>query len=398
MKKAVIQNGTVIKPFEMIKDVAVHMDDGIITGLSRSAEISADEQVIDARGLYVCPGLIDIHTHGGGGSDFMDATDADFAQAMRFHCSNGTTSLVATTVSAPDDQTSAMLEVVRRHKNKVLAGSRLLGANLEGPFLSRTNCGAHLPEYLRIPHDEQQWLYAAYADVALMTTLSPELSGSIELIRDLAGRGIVVAGGHDDADDDQIKRAIDAGMSHITHVFCATSMIAFRQGRRNVGLSMLALLDNRLTVELIADNNHLPPDLVKLALRCKGADKACLVSDCMRAGGMPVDEQTYVLGPRQAKNAQKAIVTGDVASLPDKSRFAGSITPVGKMVQNLVRRYGMSLTDAVRMATDTPARIIHQENRIGRISPGLYADFCFMDHDFNIVKTVTAGETVFSRT
>lgn len=397
MSKAVIKNGAVISPFEIVHNVDIHINDGIITEISRALDESNDEIVIDAKGLYVCPGFIDIHTHGGGGSDFMDATVDDFAQVMIFHSSNGTTSLLATSVSAPDDQTVAMLEIVRRYKNKVFSGCRLLGANLEGPFLSQKNRGAHLPEYLRIPQDEKMWLYNEYADVVMMTTLSPELSGCTQLISDLVKKRIVVAGGHDDADDDQIKKGIDAGMSHITHAFCATSMIAFRQGKRNVGLSMIAMLDDRLSIELIADNNHLPPDLVKLAHRCKGADKACLVSDCMRAGGMPADEQTYVLGPKLAPNAQKAIVTGDVASLPDRSRFAGSITPVGKMVRNMVRRYGMAIPDAVRMATDTPARIIHQETKIGRISPGLHADFCFLDYDFNVVKTVTAGEIVFSR-
>ena len=397
MQKLIIRNGLVITPFDLRRDISVLVKDGLIDSLAADGDIhESDCQVIDAGGCYVCPGFVDIHTHGGGGSDFMDATADDLAVAMAYHSSQGTTALLASTVAAPVGQMTAMLDLIRRYRSQIVAGCRLLGAHLEGPFLSEKNRGAHLPQFLLVPASAGWQFVRDYADVIVNLTVAPELPGSISLIRDLAERGIIISGGHDDALDSEIRQATDAGMSNVTHVFCANSTIAFRHGRRQVGLACRSLIDDRLTVEMIADNHHLPPDLVRLIYQCKGAGRACVVSDCLRAGGMPADGQEYVLGPRSAAKAQHAVVADGVASLPDGSRYAGSITPLSGMVRNMVRDCGIPLIDAVRMASATPAAIIRQ-NDIGSIVPGKKADFCLLDNNLNVAKTIVGGQIVYDR-
>ena len=217
------------------------------------------------------------------------------------------------------------------------------------------------------------------------------------MIRDLVDWGIIVSGGHDDAADNEVRAAIDAGLTNLTHLFCAMSSVANKHGTRCVGLTEIGLIDDRLSVELIADNHHLPPELVRLAYKCKGPQKACVVSDCLRAGGMPVDGTVYTLGSKYDERSQRFVAAGDVASLPDGSRLAGSVQPIGRMVKNLVEDCGIPLVDAVCMASYTPAKVIRKEHTIGSIAPGKKADFCIMDQNLLPVMTIVDGNIVYSK-
>ena len=391
----IIKNGTVLTPFEAL-DTSVAVEGDVIV---RAGELDTehDENIIDATGCYVCPGLVDIHTHGGGGGDFMDTTEDSFRKALRFHSSFGTTSILASSVTAPIEQLIKMLKVVRKFKNGKRQISRVLGAHLEGPFLSEKNRGAHNRECLLIPARHGYDFIRENHDVIENVTLSPELPGALEMTKELIGLGIVVSGGHDDSKKAEIMPLIDAGLTNLTHVFCAMSTNMMRDGIRSVGLTEIGLLDDRLSVELIADNHHLPPELVRLAYKCKGPQKACLVSDCLRAGGKSSDGTLYTLGADSDQDAQKFIVAGDVAILPDRSRYAGSIQPIGRMIKNLVSNCNIPLLDAVCMASFTPAKIINKENLIGSIAPGKKADFCILDSNLNVVKTIVGGKVIFNR-
>ena len=169
-----------------------------------------------------------------------------------------------------------------------------------------------------------------------------------------------------------------------------------RDGVRNVGLCELGLTDDRLTVEFIADNHHITPDMVKLICKCKSADKLCIVSDCLRAGGMPVSDTLYILGRKQDAEAQKFLVSDGVARLPDGSRLAGSIQPLSQMVRNLVVDAGVPLHDAVTMASLTPAKIIGEDGRIGSIEVGKLADICLLDQNLIVKMTITDGKIVYN--
>lgn len=394
----IITNGIIITPFKVLYELDVIIHSGIIIGFKeRGTYSSENEEIVDATGCYICPGFVDIHTHGGGGSDFMDASYEDYCKALSFHSSNGTTSLLTSTVTAPVDQIKDVLAMTRKLKDKVVSGCRVLGVHLEGPFLSKKNKGAHVEKFLLTPEENGYTFVEENDDVIVNVTISPELPGSIKMIKDLTKLGIIVSGGHDDATDDDIYEAIDAGLTNLTHIFCAMSSVANKKGRRRAGLTEIGLIDERLSVELIADNHHLPPELVRLVYKCKGPQKACVVSDCLRAGGMPSDGTTYALGPRNDPHAQQVVIKGDVASLPDGSRLAGSIQPISRMVRNLVQYCGIPLVDAVCMGSFTPARIIGKEQMIGSIAPGKKADLCVMDSSLIPKVVIVDGNIIFHK-
>lgn len=390
----IIKNGVVITPHEKkLTDITV--ENGIITEIAKSDR--TDSNVIDATGLYVCPGFVDIHTHGGCGGDFMDAEDESFDAVLKFHSQSGTTSLLATTVTAPVDQVVSMLDVVRKYNAKEEPVCRVQGAHLEGPYLSLKNKGAQHEKYLRVPAKDDYSFILENSDIVKTVTIAPELEGAAKMVRDLTAKGIVVCGGHDDGDEDRTKPAIDAGLAHCTHLWCAMSTVAMHDGIRKIGLMEMGLLDSRLTVELIADNHHITPDMARLVYKMKGADKMCVVSDALRAGGMPIDGRLYSLGSKQDKTAMQFVVAQGVAKLPDHSRYAGSIQPVSQMVRNLVQDANIPLVDAVKMGTLTPARIAKLDKTVGSITEGKNADFCLLDHELNVVMTIVGGRVVYER-
>lgn len=395
-----LKNGNVVTTYEILKNTDVCIEKGMISGIGTFDPI-ADETVVDATGLYVCPGFVDIHTHGGFGGDFMDATEDAFAAACAFHAQNGTTALLATSVTAPVDQITDMLDTLRKFQQKQRTAvlnrapvTRVLGAHIEGPYISYKNKGAQHESYLRVPARDDYSFLMENRDVVKTVTIAPELDGAAKMAADLTACGIKVCGGHDDGRRDLILPVIDAGLSHCTHLWCAMSTVAMREGVRSVGLVELGLVDDRLTVELIADNHHITPDMVRLVYRCKGADKICVVSDCLRAGGKPADGTLYTLGTVKDPNAQKFIVSDGVARLPDGSRYAGSIQPVSQMVRNLICDCGIPIVDAVRMGSHTPAKIIGVQNELGSVSVGKRADFCLMDTGFKVVQTFIDGNPV----
>ncbi|MBQ9964441.1 MAG: N-acetylglucosamine-6-phosphate deacetylase [Clostridia bacterium] len=387
----ILRNGCVVTPFEILRKADVKIEDGYITEIGNVTE-SAGETIYDMHGAYICPGFVDIHTHGGFGGDFMDATDESFDNALRFHGVYGTTSVVPTSVTAPFEQIEAMLNTVRRYRSQTPKTCRVLGAHLEGPYLSMKNKGAQKQEFIRVPARDGYAIFTENADIIIRATIAPELEGAAEMTKALTEKGIVVFGGHDDGERDLIMPVVDAGLAGCTHWYCAMSVAAMRNQVRSVGLMEIGLIDDRLTLELIADNHHLPPELVRLAYRCKGAEKICLVSDCLRAGGMPIDGKLYSLGLLGDETAQRFKVADGVAVLPDGTRYAGSIQPLSQMVRNLVLDCNVPMVDAVRMASLTPATVVGMQDCIGSVAVGKYADLCILDSNLQVVNTMVNGQ------
>ena len=411
----VIKHGNVILPDKIINDCDIFIKDGMIQKIGHIAGNDVqensilgnsvwkngslagnDDQEIDASGLYVCPVFVDIHTHGGGGGDFMDAEEEAFESALDFHVRNGTTSLLATSVTALPQQIIEMLRITRCYMQKAEPFCRVLGAHIEGPYISRKNKGAQPESFLRVPSKDPYDFILDNRDVVKTVTIAPELDGAEQMTRDLKEAGIIVCGGHDDSYKEKLLPVIEAGLSHCTHLWCAMSSASMRNGRRTAGLLETGLTDERLSVELIADNYHITPEMAKVVYRCKGADKMCVVSDSLRAAGMPPDGRLYALGLKTDENAQKFIVSDGVARLPDNSHYAGSICPVSRMVRHLVCEAGISLVDAVKMASLTPARIIHADHLVGSIETGKFADLCLMDKELNVVGTIVGGKRHFT--
>ena len=387
--------GNVVTPFEVIPGGGVVISDGRIVEILPGNGAPRSAAVTDAGDGYVMPGLVDIHNHGGMGLDYMDATEEAFQGISRHLAAHGVTTALAATAAASVDAILACLQSYRRWLARPAQGCRLVGIHLEGPFLSHANRGAQPEASLRVPRDGYGFILE-HADVIRMATVSPELEGMPEMIRDLRTSGIVVSGGHDDAIDAEIMRAIDAGMTHTTHIYCAMSTLPKRGAVRYAGLCEVAMTDDRLTTEMIADDHHVPPILARMIYRCKGPDRLCLVSDCIRAGGMPPDSSRPITLGKPGEGGQPVVIVDGIAMLPDRSRYAGSIQSLDRMIFNVVRNAGFPIHDAVRMASLTPAAVIGLQKEIGSIEPGKRADICIMDSAFRVLRTISGGETIYS--
>ena len=382
-----IRNGCLIMPYGVeMGDIRIENGKIIEIGSNLSAD---SEAVIDAQGLYVSPGFVDIHTHGGYGHDFMESTSEAFCAALKFHLVNGTTTVVPTSCTAPKNEITAFLDFSREYMMGQNPGvARVLGVHLEGPYLSVRNRGAQNVNFLATPDKDDYSYMLEYSDVIKTVTISPELSGAPEMAKKLSDAGITVSGGHDDGIYPEFLETIDAGMTHLTHHYCAMSELRFKDGVRNVGLREYALVEDRLTAELIADNKHIIKELGMMIYKAKGSDKLCVVSDSLSAAGMPMDGRAYKIG--FGENAQYIKVSDGVALTAADGIFAGSITPVFKMVKNLIA-WGIPITDAVKMGTLIPARIIHEDDKIGSIEVGKLADLCLFDNHFDIKYSVLGG-------
>ncbi len=384
----IIKNGNIILPDKILKKTDLQTENDIITSIG---DVHPENNVIDASGLYVCPGFVDIHTHGGNLGDFMDATDDAFDKALSFHGENGTTTVLATSLTAPVDDIENMISKVRSYTRKK-SNAKIAGVHLEGPYLSYNKKGAQNEIYLRIPKRDSYDFILKNSDIIKTVTIAPELDGAVKMAEDLVKAGIKVCGGHDDGQKDEILPVIEAGLSHCTHLWCAMSTVAIRNGVRNVGLCELGLLNDNLTAEIIADNHHIPPEMAKLIFKCKGADKLCLVSDSLRMAGMPEDGTIYTLGSEADKNSLKIVIADGVAKLYGKETFAGSIQPLRQMARNLYFDCGFNICDVIKMVSHTSARIIGEDRTIGSIENGKKADLCIIDKDFNIKYTIIDGK------
>lgn len=388
----IIKNGNIVLEKDILQNVDLKICNGLITDIGKFN--NCDDKIIYADGMYVAPGFIDIHTHGGYGGDFMDASNESFDKALKFHSDNGTTSILATSVTAPIEQIENMIKKSREYiKNDDLM-CRILGVHIEGPFLSEKNKGAQHLSYLKTPDKDSYEFIINNSDIIKTVTIAPELDKAIEMTKELKSLGIIVCGGHDDGESEKILPVIEAGLTHCTHLWCAMSTVAMREGVRRIGLFELGLIDDRLSVEIIADNHHITPEMAKLVHKCKN-DKLCIVSDSLRAGGMPPDnDKLYVLGNKNDKNSQKFIASKGVARLPDGTRYAGSIQPLSQMIKNLVFDSKIPLCDAIAAATIHPARVIGVENKIGIIEKGKVADICILDKTLNVKTVIKDGKNM----
>ncbi|MHB0858617.1 MAG: N-acetylglucosamine-6-phosphate deacetylase [Anaerolineae bacterium] len=373
--KAII-NGTIYTPQRIVPDGVVLCQGARILAVGKREDVpvAPDAESIDAAGGIVCPGLVDIHVHGGDGADFTDGSAAAVRTVARRHLRAGTTSLLATTASAPlEDIWRAFDSIAAVMRHPEADEARVLGIHMEGPFFALSQRGAHPSELLRMPTEAERERLLGYAGDLVAVSLAPEREGALELIAALNQRGVLVCGGHSDALYRQVCDAMQAGLRHIVHLWSGMSMVRRIGPKRHAGMLEAALVEDGLTGEIIADGYHLPSSLMKLAYRMKGAERLCLVSDAMRASG---------LGPGEyALCGTTAIVEpgAGVAVTRDRTAFAGSISTVGECLRHLVHVVGISLGDALTMATTTPARIVGVGDRIGRLAPGYPADLLVLD-------------------
>lgn len=337
-------------------------------------------EITDGKGMIACAGFIDIHTHGGWGKDCMEPTFEAIDTVAKYHLSTGITSFCPTTMTADIADIEAALSNMRSYKTN---GARLAGAHLEGPFLSAKAAGAHPLDKLRDPDRENTAFIARNRDVVRRITVAPDLSGAPFVTALCRSMGIQVSIGHDQSIDDEIYACIEAGATSVTHMGNCTSHASRRypSPKKHLGLFETALGESRLVCEVIADDRHVPDALFDIFYRLKGRDGICFVSDSLSVAGMK--EGDYFLG--SGESAQPIRIEDGVAVLPDKHTYAGSVTPVSKMVSRLFAK-GYPAQDLLTMATLTPAKTVGLNDR-GDLRPGMLADINLLDDKLNVVKT-----------
>lgn len=394
MEKLAIANARLIASDRVIEGSGVLIADGRFVRTLAPGEAAPDGFArLDAQGRYLAPGFIDIHTHGGGGHDYMDGTEEALLGAARAAAEHGATGIFPTTLSASDEETIAFLEMYRAAVTKRHDGAQLLGVHMEGPYFAPEQSGAQDPRYLVPPTPASYRRFVEAGDGHIRRwSAAPELPGAHAFGEYLAGQGIVASMAHANALAEDTLAAIDHGYTHITHLYSAMTLTTRIGGIRHGGMVEAALLDDRLTVEVICDGRHLPAELLRLVYKCKGPSRMALITDSMRAAGQDCTES--ILG--SLRDGQRVLVQDGVAWMPSMQAFAGSIATCDRLVRTAVQYAGFPLWDAVAMMTATPAAIMGMEGRKGRIAPGYDADCVLFDEDVRIVRTVIGGRTVYA--
>ena len=387
--KTSIENVKLVTPQGIEDGASVVIENGRILDVLCAGVVPSADLRVDCSGDYLSAGFIDIHVHGCGGHDFMDGTETAFRSAMAAHMAHGTTSIVPTTLCADEEELSEVFEVSRR----IRAASppelpELLGLHLEGPFVDPDMAGAQDPKYIRVPSD-MSW--RRITDLArgeiLIWTVAPELPGAIDMCRTLRKSGILFSAGHSSARYADVVSAIDAGYTMATHIYSSMSTIIRERGFRVPGLLEGTLLHDELCAEVIADGLHLPPELLRLIYKTKGAGNMVLVTDAMRGAGMPDGE--YMLG--SLSRGQKVSVFDGIAHMPDGISFAGSVATADRLVRTMVKRAGIPLCEAVMMMTENPAREIGVSDRKGKVASGYDADLIIFDDEIGIKSVWCRG-------
>lgn len=386
-----IYNAKIITPHKIIENGTLLVTGEKITVVSEKNIETENAKVIDAKGNYVSPGFIDIHVHGGGGHDFMDGNENAFLKIAALHAQYGTTSMLPTTLTSSKEELLQTLAIYESANKKNSNGAQFLGMHLEGPYISMNQKGAQDGRYIRNPDPNEYREIISSASCIKRWSSAPELKGSIELGRFLKSKNILPAIAHTDAIYEEVKEAFDNGYTLITHLYSAMTGVTRRNAFRYAGVIESAYLIDEMDVEIIADGVHLPTPLLKLVYKIKGADRIALITDAMRAAGMPEGES--VLG--SLHNGLKVIVEDGVAKLPDRSSFAGSVATANRLLKTMVKMAAVPITDAVKMLTTTPARILNVSDTKGELIAGKDADIVIFDDDFTIQKTIIQGKVVY---
>ena len=371
-----------------ISDGEVLTKDGVICEVSLGGKVSGEaEQVINLEGKYLSPGFIDIHTHGAGGSDFMDRTAGSMEQACKMHLKHGTTSIVPTTLTSTKEDLLDFLRFFNTVELKRDAMPEILGLHLEGPYFAESQKGAQDPKYLRNPDPEEYLEALSCTDRIIRWSFAVELPGADEFLIALREHHIISSLAHSDADCSQVMSAYENGISALTHFYSCMTGVVRKNAYRVAGAIEAGYLLDDLYVEAIADGCHLPDHLLSLIYKIKGADRICLVTDSMRAAGLPDGE--YLLG--SLDGGQKCIVEDGVAKLPDRSAFAGSVATMDRLVRTFRKLTEAPLYEVVKMASLTPAKLLGIADRKGSIAIGKDADLLVFDENIQIETIMVRG-------
>ena len=380
-----------------IHNVHLVLEDEIVYGTLRCANglvqinrkeadtlpASDDTVSIDGERGYLLPGFIDMHVHGGYGSDFMDANADAYDTISRFHASHGTTGMLATTMTAPQSDIEAVLSSVADYQARAMPYAQLLGVHLEGPFISPSWPGAQNPDYIVSPQINwlKQW-ELQYPGLIRQMTLAPETEAAGEMITWLSAKGIIAAAGHTDAAYEQITHAVGLGLTQAVHAYNAMTPLHHRKP----GTAGAVLTEDAICAELIADGHHVHPAAIRLLVRAKPAEQLVLITDAMSAAGL--GDGSYELGGLAVD------VQDGVARLHEGGSLAGSTLTMIEAVRFMLKHTELTLPEVTRLASLNPARRLGIEGYTGSIADGKQADLVWCDEHLNVRQTWIKGKSV----
>ena len=344
-------------------------------------EVPTDCHIIDAKGMYIAPGLIDVHVHGSCGADTMDQTKEAIEVISTGISKNGVTSFLPTTMTMSQEDIYGALDVIRLCMNQPLKGAKVLGAHMEGPFINAIYKGAQSDKYIMKPNYQ---FIENYTDVIKLISYAPEMDDNYSFTKEVKEKtDITLSIGHTNADYNQAKEAFNCGCSHVTHLFNAMTPL----NHREPGVVGAALTSDVFT-ELIADTIHVNQQLFQFVLNNKGKHKMVLITDSMRAGCMK--DGVYDLGGQ-------AVFVKDGAARLESGNLAGSVLTLNKAVYNFFKNTDITIDEAIHMASLNPATSIGIVNFKGSLEIGKDADISIFDEEMNCYLTIVEGREVYNQ-
>ncbi|AVP65117.1 N-acetylglucosamine-6-phosphate deacetylase [Clostridium botulinum] len=379
--KAIV-NGKIIVGNEILQNKVLLFEKKIIDILDReNVCLSKNDYIIDAKGLYISPGFIDVHIHGSGGKDVMDGEIESIKVISNTIAKRGVTSFLPTTMTMAKERIYKALDVIEQAMNMDLGGAKVLGAHLEGPFINPKYKGAQKVDFIKNPSFD---FIKGYENVIKIITLAPEKDENFKFLKYIKeNTDIVLSIGHSDATYEQAMAAIDNGISRATHTFNAMTPL----NHRKPGI-IGAIMNTDISCELIADNIHVHKGAINVLTKIKGKDKIILITDSMRAGCM--NNGIWELG------GQKVIVKNGSARLEDNT-LAGSILTLDNAIKNMKNNIDASLCEIISMVTINPAKDINIYDKKGSIEKGKDSDIVIFDKDINIRMTIVEGNIVYQK-
>ena len=386
--KKLIKNAKIVTRDRVLKGQVCVISDGIIEYIGPQTDDMKVDEVIDAAGCHLVPGFIDIHCHGGNNLEFMDATAEEFGKIADFHLSHGTTTLFATTLAADEEETLKALDTYAEYRNEHPKSS-IYGIHLEGPWLNPAQCGAQNTSYMKLRELKAKYPFIYKVGAA------PELEGGAEFGEVGRELGIVMSPAHTDATFADMEEALKHGYNAVTHLYSGMKGTERKNAYRIAGAVEAGLYFDEYFVEIIADGKHLPIELLRYIYKVKGPDRICLITDAIRASGLPNGATTKI---GSLERGLDVIVEDDVAKMPDRQAFAGSTATTDRLYKMMAQALYLNITKTPhgmislsKMTSLTPATLLGLTDR-GEIAVGKIGDLLIIDNNFDVVRVIADKE------
>lgn len=377
-----IVNGKIHTPQGWLKNGSVIINDNKILEVSNCDLAVVGAKIIDAKGMYIVPGGVEIHVHGGGGRDFMEGSEDAFRTAVDAHMQHGTTSIFPTLSSS----SIPMIRAAAATTEKLMAekDSPVLGLHLEGHYFNMKMAGGQIPEYIKNPDPNEYIPLLEETNCIKRWDASPELPGAIQFGKYVSSKGILVSVAHTQAEFEDIRAGYDAGYTHATHFYNAMPGFHKKNEYKYEGTVESIYLMDDMTVEAIADGIHVPPTILRLIYKVKGVEKTALITDALACAA---SDSKVAFDPR-------VIIEDGVCKLADRSALAGSIATMDRLIQTMTFQAEVPLFDTIRMISETPAKIMGVYDRKGSLERGKDADILLLDKNLDVRAVWAMGKMV----